>query len=122
MNLDPRGVPEAVQRSDEPGTATSKASAVVRATTPILAEQARELAQIQRLLDAGATTEAIRRIEASLDSNANSGLAEERDALHIQALIKAQRTTQATMLAKLFIQRYPNSPQADRMRRFLQDD
>lgn len=109
--------------NDPSGTAKSKASALAdRARTTSLAEQARELAQIQRLIDAGATTEALRRLEASLDTNTDSGLAEERDALHIRALIKAQRTTQAALLAKRFIQRYPNSPQTESMRRFLQPE
>ncbi|HMA96397.1 MAG TPA: hypothetical protein VKP30_27110 [Polyangiaceae bacterium] len=118
-----QSVPVAPRKDGEPGTATSKASSVAeRATTPSLAKQARELAQIQRLIDAGDTTEAIRRLEASLDSHADSGLSEERDALHIRALIKAQRTTQAAILAKRFIQRYPNSPHAERMRHFLQPE
>lgn len=79
-------------------------------------------AQIQRLLDAGATAEAIRLLEAGRDSNADSGLAEERDALHIRALIKAQQTAQAAKLAQRFAQRYPNSPQIEAMRRFLKKD
>lgn len=87
-----------------------------------LAERARELAQIQRLLSAGASTEAIRQLEASMSSDPQSGLAEERDALYVQALVKAQRTTQAMTWARRFIQRYPNSPHVEKMRSILANE
>lgn len=89
------------------------------AKAPGLAEQARELAHIQRMLDAGASAEAIRQLEASMGSDPQSGLAEERDALYVQALVKAQRTTQATTWARRFLQRYPSSPHLEKMRRIV---
>jgi hypothetical protein len=84
-----------------------------------LAEQARELAQIQRLVQAGATAEALRRLEAHRHTNALSGLGEERDALYVQALAKAQHTEQARFWGNRFLQRYPNSAHAEKIRRLI---
>jgi hypothetical protein len=86
----------------------------LRATS--LAEQARELAQIKRLIDAGTIEEAVHRLEASFVRDVHTTLAEERDALYIQALERAQRTAQAKNLAKRFFVRYPSSPHAETMR------
>lgn len=84
-----------------------------------LADQARELAQVKRLVDAGATGEALRRLEASRASDLHTALSEERDALYIQALDKAQHRAQAELFAKRFLARYPNSPHAEKMRTLI---
>ncbi|HEY5957078.1 MAG TPA: hypothetical protein VIV60_11015 [Polyangiaceae bacterium] len=86
-----------------------------------LAEQARELAQIQRLMQAGATAEALRRLELNRRVNALSGLGEERDALYVQALAKAQHTDQARFWGKRFLEQYPNSAHAEKIRRLVRE-
>ena len=84
--------------------------------TPTLAEQARELAQIKRLLDAGDTSSALRRLETSFAERAHGQLSEERDALLVQAVEKSGDRERAGQLARQFLARYPNSPQRGKMR------
>lgn len=100
-------------------------STTVRAGSPLvtpeprstsLGEQAREMAQIKQLIDGGAAAEAVRRLEASFRQDVYTALAEERDALYIQALEKAQRGAKAKSLATQFVARYPNSPHVEKMR------
>jgi hypothetical protein len=109
-------------KPNAPRSAASGTNAVLSSTEPrasVLTDQARALAHIQRQLDAGATAEAIRRLELSFASDAHYGLAEERDALYVQALMKARRIAEASALAKRFVQRYPNSPHCEKMRHLL---
>jgi len=87
--------------------------------TTSLANQARELAQVKRLLDAGGTTEALHRLESSFVNDVHSALAQERDALYVEALEKSQRRSQAAGLAQRFLARYPNSPHAEKMRKLI---
>jgi outer membrane protein assembly factor BamD (BamD/ComL family) len=101
-------------------TSSSDAQTSIAPTTNSLAEQARGLARIQRLLDAGNTSEAIRQLEVSFSSSDYASLAEERDALYVQALFRSQRTSQANLWAKRFIQRYPNSPHVEKIRRLVE--
>lgn len=84
-----------------------------------LSAQARDLAQIKRLLDAGAIDEALRRLQVSTNQEIQPELGEERDALHIEALAKANRLSQASHVAERFFSRYPNSPHRERIRKLL---
>jgi hypothetical protein len=84
-----------------------------------LSQQARELAELKRLIDNGATDQALRRLDTNLKVGAGSVLAEERDALYVQALDRAQRRAEARAFAQQFLIRYPHSPYRETMRRLL---
>ncbi len=84
-----------------------------------LAEQARELAEVKRLIDAGAANEALRRLAATRRVGAPFALSEERDALYVQALDEARRRADARLAAREFSVRYPRSPYLEAMRQLL---
>jgi hypothetical protein len=90
--------------------------------TASLARQARELAELKRLIDSGATTEALRRLNENVSAGTASLLSEERDALHVQALARAQRRSEARALARQFLVRYPHSPYFETMRQLLTEE
>lgn len=86
-----------------------------------LARQARELAELKRLIDSGATTEALRRLNENFNTRTASVLSEERDALHVQALARARRHDEARALARQFLVHYPRSPYFETMRQLLNE-
>ncbi|HYP75047.1 MAG TPA: hypothetical protein VER12_03795 [Polyangiaceae bacterium] len=100
--------------------ATSTLSAEER--TASLSRQARELAELKHLIDNGATTEALRRLDEIRSTDAASVLAEERDALQVQALARAQRRPEARAAARRFLLRYPASPYFETMRQLLTEE
>jgi len=104
-------------------SAPTRASAAVAVSpedkTASLSQQARELAELKRLIDGGATSEALRRLDTNFRAGAVSVLSEERDALHVQALDRAQRRDEARFFAQRFLTRYPHSPYFETMRRLL---
>ena len=99
--------------------ATSVASVDEKAAS--LARQARELAELKRLIDSGATTEALRRLNENFNARTASVLSEERDALYVQALARAQRHDEARSLAREFLVHYPRSPYSETMRQLLNE-
>jgi len=90
--------------------------------TASLSQQARELAQLKRLIDSGASSEALRRLDQNFSADATSALSEERDALYVQALDRAQRRAEARAFAQRFLARYPHSPYVETMRRLLAEE
>jgi hypothetical protein len=86
-------------------------------TGPSLAAEARQLAQVKRLLDAGATAEALRQLATNFGAGEPTLLSEERDALYVQALTRAGRGTEARARAREFLSRYPRSPYVESIRR-----
>jgi TolA-binding protein len=113
----PAGEPAPLQPLPWLSKPTAAVPAPARASS--LAEQARELAQVKRLIDAGASGQALRELEQSVVANAGSQLSEERDALYVQALDQAHRRAEAERAAKRFLKRYPNSPQSEKMRQLV---
>lgn len=103
----------------EPPVASEPTALEPEATTEALAEQARELAEVKRLIDAGSASEALRRLTATRRGGAPFALAEERDALYVQALGSAQRRQEAALAAREFLARYPHSPYLEAMQRLL---
>jgi hypothetical protein len=93
-----------------------KVSVGVEPQTTSLAEQAHELAWIKQLLDAGAPVKALAQLEVSFKKDVHTPLAEERDALYVQALEKSHENARAKAFAAKFIARYPNSPHVEKMR------
>jgi len=122
----PSSPPPPRERSGASSPALNQASASALASAPSpadktasLSQQARELAELKRLIDSGATSEALRRLDTNFSAEAVSVLSEERDALYVQALDRAQRRDEARAFARRFLARYPRSPYSETMRRLL---
>jgi hypothetical protein len=137
MVLDPGPSDEPVRQSrsgpgdlpavKEPSPVRSSATAT---TTPLartepepkassLAEQARALAHIKRLVDAGAIDEALRRLQSSFLHDADSALAEEREVLTIEALSRVGHRDEAKRRAQRFVARHPHSPYLEKLHGLL---
>lgn len=116
---------ERFSSSPTPGPApTPVVAAAAAAVSPeekaaSLLQQARELAELKRLIDNGATSEALRRLDKDFRANTVSALSEERDALYVQALAGAQRSQEARAFARQFLIRYPHSPYFEAMHQLL---
>jgi hypothetical protein len=105
-----------------PGPASAEFAPALAPSTAPLAEQARELAEVKRLIDAGSASEALRRLEATRSGGVPFALAEERDALYAQALDEAGRRAPARAAARVFVARYPRSPYLETLRRLLAEE
>jgi hypothetical protein len=108
-----------LEASPLPSAATT---ATITTMKTSLSAQAGELALVKRLLDAGATAEALRRLKANFGTATPSALAEEREALFIQALAQAQQRAEARTRARQFVELYPRSPYIEVMRRRLAEE
>ncbi|HEX2669418.1 MAG TPA: hypothetical protein VHM25_01035 [Polyangiaceae bacterium] len=116
------GTPPAPGLNSLAAPAVSAPSALAaQEETASLARQARELAELKRLIDNGATREALRRLDKNFDAGTASLLSEERDALYVQALARAGRRDEARALARQFLTRYPHSPYFETMRQLLSE-
>jgi len=104
----------------QPAGAPSSNSAEEK--TASLARQARELAELKRLIDHGSATEALSRLDKNFSAGTPSVLSEERDALYVQALARAQRRDEARRFARQFLVRYPHSPYFETMRQLLTEE
>lgn len=120
--------PRGAAMAKEPRTTSGSAPNPAEATSPApessadtsLARQARELAVVKRLLDAGSPAEALRRLAAS-GASGPSALLEERDALYVQALHQTERRAEARVFARRFLERHPRSPYLESMRRLAEE-
>jgi TolA-binding protein len=74
------------------------------------------------LIDKGANDEALRRLDKDFHADSASLLSEERDALYVQALARAQRRDEARALARQFLVHYPHSPYFETMRQLLGEE
>src|SRR5512133_21171 len=81
-----------------------------------LSRQATELARIKGLLDSGASREALLRLRACMEARSLSAIAEDRDALYVEALKRTNHHAEAARAVSDFLAQYPNSPQRDRLR------
>jgi hypothetical protein len=104
-----------------PESSSPAPAVVVGPSEASLSAQARELAVVKRLLDAGATADALHRLEANFSAGNASVLSEERDALYVQALTRAGRSVEARQRARRFVALYPRSPYVEIIRRVAQD-
>jgi hypothetical protein len=104
-----------------PAAASVGAPAAPDDKTASLSQQARELAELKRLIDSGAPNEALRRLDQNFSADAASLLSEERDALYVQALARAQRRDEARSFARRFLARYPHSPYFETMSQLLSE-
>jgi len=126
----------AVSRAREPGIVSNPIPAQLGGVQPAvaasatstdektasLARQARELAELKRLIDHGSATEALGRLDKNFSAGTPSVLSEERDALYVQALARAQRRDEARTFARQFLVRYPHSPYFETMRQLLTEE
>ncbi|HYQ04915.1 MAG TPA: hypothetical protein VER96_39840 [Polyangiaceae bacterium] len=133
--VSPSGV-SAVLRAREPGVvsnpmpiqpaaaqpAVAPFAASTEERTASLARQARELAELKRLIDHGSPAEALGRLDKNFSAGTPSVLSEERDALYVQALARAQRRDEARTFARQFLLRYPHSPYFETMRQLLTEE
>jgi len=105
--------------ANAPATAPPSSAMTPEARRASLAQQARELAELKRLIDSGGASEALRRLNDHFNAGTTSLLTEERDALYVQALARAQRRSEAQARARQFLVRYPHSPYSETMRQLL---
>ena len=89
------------------------------ASVTTLAEEGRLLAKAHQLVQAGQAGEALK-VLRSLDARyPRSVLAQEREVLTIEALGATGAAAAARSRAERFLARYPNSPHAARLGRFV---
>jgi hypothetical protein len=84
-----------------------------------LKEQARTLAQIKRLMTATRIGEALKALEQTESTFAHTSLAEEHEALYVNALESTGRNELARAHASRFLIRFPNSPHREKMQKLL---
>lgn len=106
----------------QPASGPLEASPALPSQELALAAQARDLAEVKRLIDAGAAAAALARLEAGSRGGEALVLSEERDALYVQALASARRRTEARARARAFLARYPESPYLAAMRGLLTNE
>jgi hypothetical protein len=82
---------------------------------PALAAELRLVRAAQRALERGDTVAALQRLDAHAREFADGQLAEERQALRVEALCAAGKRPQARAEATLFARHYPNSTHARRV-------
>ncbi len=107
--------PQAAQAVEEPSSPVPSAAVVRsapvvrRAATPALHEERVGLDEARAALAEGRTSQALKMLEQHARSHSKGQLAEERDALHVMALVKAGRRPAARAAAAQFHARHPNS-------------
>lgn len=84
-----------------------------------LREEAALLRQAREELGRGALDDAEMSLQSSLMRFPDSKLQQEREALTIELLVRRGLTTRAASAARAFLQKYPHSPHAARVRRAL---
>jgi len=92
------------------------------ASTPApltLEEQTSALERVRTALHAGDASSALRELDAYQKATRGGALSLEATLLRIQALSAAGRADEASALAQRFVAANPNSPLADRARRYL---
>jgi hypothetical protein len=118
-------VPPAVLERTLPGNHSVKSEAypsttgVVVAPELTLTEQARALARIKRLMFAGNSTDSLILLKRAEPWFANSALAEEHEALYVEALSQNHQLSAARARAASFLVRFPNSPHREKMRTLI---
>lgn len=102
-----------------PSAATAAAARLLvsePATSDELREESALLVRTREALNASDGARALELIRESRERFVGARLAQERDALEVQALVMAGETAQATARARTFLARYPESPHAEKIR------
>jgi outer membrane protein assembly factor BamD (BamD/ComL family) len=85
-------------------------------TSDQLREESALLVRTRDALNASDAARALELIQDSRERFAGARLAQERDALEVQALVIAGESEQAMARARMFLTRYPDSPHAEKIR------
>ncbi len=101
-----------------PARVPSPARPASSATT--LAEEGRLLAQAHQLIQSGQGQQALDVLRTSESRYPRSVLYQEREVLTIEALGVTGASSAAEQRAQRFLKRYPNSPHAGRLKRFVE--
>ena len=101
-------MPARVQPPARPSSATT------------LAEEGRLLAQAHQLIQSGQGQQALEVLHTSEARYPRSVLSQEREVLTIEALGATGASSAAEQRAQRFLKRYPNSPHAGRLKRFVE--
>jgi type IV secretory pathway VirB10-like protein len=114
--------PQAPARPLERGRPARSASVGSEAPLPAsrLAEEARSLVEARRLLRAGEVAAALSALERANREFARGRLAQEREALFIDALAQSGQRDQARQRAEAFLKSYPGSPHAADVKRHVE--
>lgn len=114
-------VPEPVTTPQPAPAKTQRPASTARpATATTLAEEGRLLARAHELVQAGQGKQALEVLRASESRYPRSVLFQEREVLTIEALGVTGSTQAARSRAERFLQRYPKSPHAGRLQRFVE--
>ena len=111
----PRTTARSLERS-RPGRAAEEPLPSSR-----LAEEAQSLVEARRLLRSGAVAAAISALESANREFAGGRLAQEREALLIDALAQSGQRDPARHRAEAFLRDYPRSPHAADVKRHVED-
>ncbi len=108
--VEPQAAQPVVEPSSPGPSAVVRSAPVVRrAAAPALHEERVGLDEARAALADGRTAQALKMLEQHARSHPKGQLAEERDALHVMALVKAGRRPAARAAAAQFHARHPNS-------------
>jgi hypothetical protein len=75
------------------------------------------MARAKNWVASGRASEALVLLQNAADRFAGGALMQEREALIVEALFASGRAEQGRARARSFVQKYPNSPMSERMRR-----
>jgi hypothetical protein len=117
----PTGVPQHSPEPAPPLVKSEQSAAVARAASPAttLAEEGRLLAKAHQLVQAGQSQQALEILRSSESRYPGSVLYQEREVLIIEALGATGSSSAARVRAERFLKRYPKSPHAGRVERFV---
>ena len=113
----PAVVPRPVVSTEPPRPLPSAPAPAVDA----LAEEARLVARVRRLLRAGEAARALHLLRGSAAHFRRGGLAEERTVLEVEALARLGRRHEAEAVAEDLLREHPRSPHASRVRSVIVD-
>lgn len=119
-----RQAPQAVVQQPEPEQPVVKPPPATSARPPAsettLAEEGRLLAKAHQLVQGGQPQAALEVLRQSAARYPRSVLFQEREVLTIEALGATGATAAAKQRAQLFLKRYPSSPHAGKLKRFVE--
>jgi hypothetical protein len=119
-----RHAPEAVAPQAEPEAPKAVLPPAPSARTPAsettLAEEGRLLAKAHQLVQGGQPRAALEVLRQSAARYPRSVLFQEREVLTIEALGATGASAAAKQRAQLFLKRYPSSPHAGKLKRFVE--
>jgi hypothetical protein len=116
----PTSAPSAERRADvrPPASASASAAPAASERETMLREESRQVAEARDALRRGDYAGALAQLEQIRARFPGGGLAQEREALAIEALHRSGRRADASARANAFLATYPSSPLAERVQAF----